>query len=129
VDPSAGGDTLCGGEGVLGHPRSNLEIFLFFKGAIAMKTVTGGSCAVLLALILMMDRHALNDAASCESLSSLSLPNTSITSAQMAPAGGFSLPGTGPAAAQQFSQSKRIGCDSSWRLVWRIAGVGRARTR
>jgi feruloyl esterase len=69
-----------------------------------MKTVTGGSCAVLLALILMMDGHALNAAASCERLSSLALPNTSITLAQMAPAGGFSLPGTGPAAVQQFSQ-------------------------
>jgi pimeloyl-ACP methyl ester carboxylesterase len=69
-----------------------------------MKTVTGGSCAVLLALILMMERHALNAAASCESLSSLALPNTSITLAQMVPAGGFSLPETGPAAVQQFSQ-------------------------
>ena len=78
--------------------------FSFFKGASAMKTVTGGSCAVLLALILMMDGHALNAAASCESLSSLALPNTSITSAQMVPAGGFSLPGTGSAAVQQFSQ-------------------------
>ena len=64
-----------------------------------MKTITGGSCAVLLALILMMDGHALNAAASCESLSSLALPNTSITLAQMVPAGGFSLPGTGPAGA------------------------------
>ena len=52
----------------------------------------------------MMDGHALNAAASCESLSSLALPNTSITLAQMVPAGGFSLPGTGPAAVQQFSQ-------------------------
>jgi hypothetical protein len=69
-----------------------------------MKTVTGGSCAVLLALILMMDGHALNAAASCERLSSLALPNASITLAQMVPAGGFSLPGTGPAAVQQFSQ-------------------------
>src|SRR5262245_27738823 len=69
-----------------------------------MKTVTGGSCAVLLALIFMMDGHALNAAASCESLSSLALPNTSITLAQMAPAGAFSLPGTGPGAAQQFSR-------------------------
>src|SRR5262249_23484419 len=69
-----------------------------------MKTVTGGSCAVLLALILMMDGHALNAAASCERLSSLALPNTSITLTQMTPAGGFNLPGTSPAAAQQFSQ-------------------------
>src|SRR4029453_13572025 len=68
-----------------------------------MKTVKGGSCAVLLALIFMMDRHALNAAASCERLSSLALSNTSITLAQMVPAGGFSLPGTGPAAVEQFS--------------------------
>ena len=69
-----------------------------------MKTATGGSWAVLLALMLMMDRHAINAAASCESLASLTLPNTSITLAQMVPAGGFSRPGTGPAAVQPFSQ-------------------------
>src|SRR6267142_741600 len=69
----------------------------------AMKTVTGGSCGVLLALMLMMDGHTLNARASCESLSSLALPNTSITLAQMVPAGGFTLPGTGP-AVPQFSQ-------------------------
>src|SRR5689334_12274192 len=68
-----------------------------------MKTITGGSCAVL-ALILMMDGHALGAPASCESLSSLALPNTSITLAQRVPAGGFSLLGTGP-AVQQFTQS------------------------
>ncbi len=68
-----------------------------------MKMVTGGSCAVLLAV--MMYGHALNAAAaSCESLSSLMLPNTSITLAQMVPAGGFTLPGMGPAAVQQFSR-------------------------
>ena len=66
-----------------------------------MKMVTGGSCAVLLAL--MMDGHALTAAASCESMSSLALSNTSITLAQMVPAGGFTLPGTGP-AVPQFSQ-------------------------
>jgi feruloyl esterase len=66
-----------------------------------MKTITGGSCALLLAL--MMDGHTLNARASCESLSSLALPNTSITLAQMVPAGGFTLPGTGP-AVPQFSQ-------------------------
>jgi feruloyl esterase len=66
-----------------------------------MKTVAGGSCAVLLAL--MMDGHALNAAASCENLSSLALPNASITLAQMVPAGGLSLPGTVP-AVPQFSQ-------------------------
>jgi feruloyl esterase len=65
-----------------------------------MKIVTGGSCAVLVALI--MEGHAIA-AASCESLSSVALSNTSITSAQMVPAGGFTLPGTGP-AVPQFSQ-------------------------
>jgi feruloyl esterase len=68
-----------------------------------MKTISGGSCAVLLALILMVDGHAHEATASCESLSSLALPNTSITVAQMVPAGGFSSPGTGP-AVPQFSQ-------------------------
>lgn len=72
-----------------------------------MKTVTGGSFAVLLALLLMMDRHALV-AASCESVSSLALPNTSITLAQLVPAGGFSLPGPGPAAPQ-------FGAFAAWR--------------
>ena len=66
-----------------------------------MKTLTGGLGAVLFALII--DAHALSGAASCESLSSLVLPNTSITLAQMVSAGGFSLPGTGP-AVPQFSQ-------------------------
>jgi len=67
-----------------------------------MKTVAGGSCAVLVALILMMDGRALGAAASCESLSSLKLPNTSIALAQIVPAGGFTLP-AGP-AVPQFSQ-------------------------
>src|SRR4030095_11363560 len=65
-------------------------------------TTSGRSCAFLLALILTMEGHALA-APSCESLSSLVLPNTSITLAQMVPAGRFSLPGTGP-AVPQFSQ-------------------------
>src|SRR5262245_15863006 len=66
-----------------------------------MKTVIGGSSAILVLLMLMIDGHPLNAATSCESLSSLALPNTSITLAQMVPAGGFSLPGQ---AVQQFSQ-------------------------
>src|SRR5438876_10171002 len=66
-----------------------------------MKMVTGGSCALLLALTT--HGHALNAVSSCESLSSLALPNTSITLAQMVPAGAFTLPGTSP-AAPQFSQ-------------------------
>ncbi len=64
--------------------------------------VTGGSCAVLLAV--MMYGHALNAAAACESLSSLVLPNTSITMAQLVPAGGFKPPGVGPAAVPQLSR-------------------------
>ncbi len=66
-----------------------------------MKMVTGGWCALLLALTT--HGHALKAASSCESLSSLALPNTSITLAQVVPAGAFTLPGTGP-AAPQFSQ-------------------------
>jgi len=63
--------------------------------------VTGGSCALVFAT--MMYGHALNAAASCESLSSLALPDTSITLARMVPAGGFTLPGPGPAAVLQLS--------------------------
>jgi len=66
-----------------------------------MKMVTGGSCLLLLALTT--HGHALKASSSCESLSSLALPNTSITLAQVVPAGAFTLPGTGP-AAPQFSQ-------------------------
>src|SRR5215475_9086374 len=72
------------------------------SGEGTMKSVTAGSCVVFLALII--DASALIAAASCESLSSLTLPNTSITLAEMVPAGGFSLPGVGP-VVPQFSQS------------------------
>ena len=57
-----------------------------------MKIVTRGSCAALLAIV--MNGHGLDAATSCAGLSSLALPNTSITLAQMVPAGGFVLPGT-----------------------------------
>src|SRR5262245_59096228 len=67
-----------------------------------MKMDPGGTCAVLLAT--MVAGHTLNAGASCESLSSLVLPDTSITLAQMVPAGRFTLPGIGPAAVQQFSR-------------------------
>ena len=66
-----------------------------------MKMVTGGLCAVLLAML--MHAHVLN-AAACESLSSVALPNTSVTLAQMVPAGEFTPAGAGPAAVQQFSR-------------------------
>ena len=65
-----------------------------------MNRITCGSGGVLLVLILMLDGHELNGAASCESLSSLALPYTTMTLAQMVPAGGFSLAGTGPAVPQ-----------------------------
>src|SRR5262245_15210572 len=48
----------------------------------------------------MMTGERITGAASCESLSSLALSNTSVTLAQMVPAGGFSLAGTGPAVPQ-----------------------------
>src|SRR5438128_8320699 len=67
----------------------------------AMKMVTGGSCALLLALTT--HGHVLKAASSCESLSSLALPNTSITLAKTVAAGAFTLPETGP-AVPQFSQ-------------------------
>ena len=67
-----------------------------------MKIVTAGSCAFLIAL--MMHGQTLDAAASCESLSSMMLPNTSITVAQLVPAGGFTPPGTGPGAVPQFSR-------------------------
>src|SRR5438128_11842473 len=66
-----------------------------------MKMVIRGPCALLLALTT--HGHALKASSSCESLSSLALPNTSLALAQVGPAGAFTLPGTGP-AAPQFSQ-------------------------
>ena len=63
-----------------------------------MRMVTGGLCALLLALTT--HEHALKSASSCESLSSLALPNTSMTLSQVVPAGAFTLPGTGPATPQ-----------------------------
>jgi feruloyl esterase len=66
-----------------------------------MKMAIAASCTVLVAM--MMPGHPLK-AAACESLSSMALPNASITFAQLVPAGGFTLPGLGPAAVQQFSR-------------------------
>ena len=51
---------------------------------------------------------AAADAASCESLTSLSLPNTTITLAQSVAAGEFSLPATGPGAAEQNAIFKQL---------------------
>lgn len=55
-----------------------------------MKIVAGGLCASLLAIL--MYGQTVNAAASCESLSTLMLPNTTFTLAQMVPAGGFTQP-------------------------------------
>jgi feruloyl esterase len=63
-----------------------------------MKMVTGGLWVLLSALTT--HGHALNPASSCESLSSLAVPNTSITLAQVVPAGAFTLPGASPATPQ-----------------------------
>ncbi len=60
-----------------------------------MKMVIIGLCVLLSALTTY--GQALKPASACESLSSLALPNTSITLAQVVPAGAFTLPGTGPA--------------------------------
>jgi feruloyl esterase len=63
-----------------------------------MRIFVGGLCVVLLATVT--GRQTLDAAASCESLSSLTLPNTTITLAQTVPAGGFTAPTTGGAGAQ-----------------------------
>jgi tannase/feruloyl esterase len=63
-----------------------------------MKMLAAGLCMLLSALTT--HGHALNSASSCESLSSLALPNTSMTLAQLVPAGTFALPVAGPATPQ-----------------------------
>lgn len=65
-----------------------------------MKILAGGSCAVLLATLMYGQTL---QTASCESLSSLTLPNTSMTLAQTVPAEGFTLPTTGAATVPEFS--------------------------
>ena len=71
-----------------------------------MKILSGGLAALLLAVL--MNGQTLNATASCESLASLTLPDTTITMAQTVPAGAFTLPaGAGaanpaPAVVQAF---------------------------
>ena len=65
-----------------------------------MKILLTGLWAVLLVLA---NGQTLYGAASCESLSSLRMPNTTITSAETVPAGAFTPPGAGAAGAQGFS--------------------------
>jgi tannase/feruloyl esterase len=57
-----------------------------------VRILGGGACAALLAFAVGSDDAAAAPA-SCESLASLSLPHTTITSAQSVAAGGFRLPG------------------------------------
>ncbi len=72
-----------------------------------MKILVGGLCAVLLAAVLY-SQTANAAAASCESLSSLKLPNATITLAQTVSAGAFTPtaadaePGEAPPSAQAF---------------------------
>ena len=61
--------------------------------------LAGGLTAA--AIAALMPQPDLAPAASCESLSSLMLSNTTITLAQVVPAGGFSRPTTGPSSAEQ----------------------------
>ncbi len=65
-----------------------------------MAILAAGSCSLLLAGL--MQGQTINAAGSCERLSSLALPNTKITLAQTVPAGGFTQPPTGTAAARKF---------------------------
>jgi feruloyl esterase len=68
-----------------------------------MKILAGGLSAVL--LTLLTNDRAVNAAASCEALASLTLPNTTITLAHTVSAGAFTPPGTpnpGPAAVRTF---------------------------
>src|SRR6185436_6301191 len=72
-----------------------------------MKVLTGGLCALLLALLV--NGHTVKAAAaSCEGLASLTLPNTTITMAETVPAGAFTAPAPAraatavPAAGQAF---------------------------
>jgi feruloyl esterase len=59
-----------------------------------MKILTRGVCVALLAV---MCGRASAAETSCEKLTALTLPNTSITSAQAVSAGAFTLPGAPPA--------------------------------
>ena len=69
-----------------------------------MKMVTAVICATLLAVV--MSGPALSSAAMCESLASLSLPQTSVTSAETVAAGAFKQPGPilpGPGGFPSYS--------------------------
>ena len=59
------------------------------------------SAVTLSAAVQNASRPALSAAASCDSLSSLTLPDTTMTLAQAVPSGGFSRPTNGVSAAEQ----------------------------
>jgi hypothetical protein len=61
--------------------------------------LAGGLIAAVIAAL--MPQPDLAAAASCESLLSLRLPDTTITLARLVPAGEFSRPATGPSSAEQ----------------------------
>ena len=66
-----------------------------------MRLAAGGVCALFLAALA--NGQAPKPAASCESLTTLKLPNTTITSAESVGAGAFTPPGpAAPAAAKAF---------------------------
>jgi feruloyl esterase len=67
-----------------------------------MKILTGGLCALFLATAI--GSRALDAAASCESLASMALPNTTMTLARVVEAGTFTppAPANGPAAGGAF---------------------------
>jgi len=64
-----------------------------------MKILTAGLCVVLLATL--MSSGALHAASSCESLASMTLPNTTITLARDVQAGAFVPPALAGATAPQ----------------------------
>src|SRR5262245_59911248 len=65
------------------------------------RTISGTAFAGLLAAALMANIEAAG--ATCESLASLKLQNARIASAQVVPAGKFTLPNARGQAAQEFS--------------------------
>ena len=68
-----------------------------------MKIVRAAVFAAVLAAVALVHTMGMHAIASCETLSSLSLPLTTITLAQSVPAGDFSPPAGGPEAGQKLS--------------------------
>src|SRR5262245_6584647 len=66
-----------------------------------MKLLVAGLCASLLGAVIL--EKTLGASASCESLASAALPNTSVTLAQTVPAGGFRLANAPAPSTRSFS--------------------------